>query len=520
MMKLNGWKKATIAFLFFAAAAIASPAQVTFTSLASFDVTNGDEPNGPLAQGTDGKLYGTSWYGGSFNYCDQGCGLIFSLTTGGTLSLDYVFCGPANPPCSMGNYPGFGLLLTENGKFYGTTGSGGTEQSGTIFTLSGTQVKTLYNFCTLQGSAGCLDGFDPNGGLIQGTDGNFYGTTNRGGAATSPAGTLFKITPAGDLTTLYSFCADGGCPGGADPYAAPIQAANGNFYGTTFSGGANSGTNCPKTGTSTGCGAIYEATPAGKVTTLYNFCSEANCTDGNSPQAGLVQGNDGNFYGTTQWGGNGGTSNKCYGDCGTVFKITPAGVLTTLYNFCSQPNCTDGNTPGAGLVLGSDGNLYGTTYLGGYGGPTCATLSGCGTIFEITTSGTLTTLHSFDLTNGDYPTALFQATDGSFYGTTEGGGTSPACLFGCGAAFKLSTGLSPFVQTVPAAGKTGANVIILGTDLTGSTAVSFNGKAATFTVVSATEIKATVPAGAATGSVTVTTPTGILNSNKEFRIVN
>jgi uncharacterized repeat protein (TIGR03803 family) len=518
MTKLNRWKKAMTAFLLFAATATASPAQVTFTSLGSFDGTNGYDPSGPLVQDTHGKIYGTVIYGGSGNSpCElqNGCGGIFSVTPGGRLTLDYRFCN-ANPNCTLGIFPAYGMLLAENGKLYGTTASGGTEQVGTIYTFSPSAgVTTIYNFCAKQKGFDCVNGFEPEGGLIQGADGNFYGTTIYGGAASTPAGTLFKITPAGDLTTLYSFCAAGACPGGAHPTAPPVQTANGNLYGTANFGGANNSSDC----LSEGCGAIYQATPAGEVTTLYNFCSKTNCTDGSTPVAGLVQGNDGNLYGTTLWGGDGGTQNICYGACGTLFKITPAGKLTTLYNFCSKPKCADGSSPYSTLTLGSDGNFYGTTANGGTGANQCSTLNGCGTIFKITPKGKLTTLHSFNLTDGYYPTALFQATDGDFYGTTTAGGGSQNCDFGCGAAFKLSVGLPPFVRVIPSSSGAGSNVIILGSKLTGATAVSFNGTAATFTVASDTEIKATVPAGATTGSVTVTTPGGVLKSNTKFRVL-
>jgi uncharacterized repeat protein (TIGR03803 family) len=515
MTKLKVWKKAFAALLFFAATAIALSAQVTFTSLGSFDNANGYDPSGPLVQGTNGKLYGTVIYGTSGDtICDNGCGGIFTLAPGGGITVDYSFCN-ANPNCTLGNFPAYGMLLSANGELYGTTASGGTEQVGTIYTYSpSTGVTIIYNFCAKQGGANCVNGYEPVGGLMQGTDGNFYGTTQYGGAASTPEGTLFKITPPGDLTTLYSFCAANACPGGAHPTAPPVQAPNGNFYGTANFGGANSSSDC----VSAGCGAIYQATPTGKVTTLYNFCGKTNCTDGSTPVAGLVQGNDGNLYGTTLWGGAGGTQNICYGACGTVFKITPAGTLTTLYNFCSQPSCADGSSPYSTLTLGSDGNFYGTTYNGGTGA-NCTTLNGCGTIFKITPAGKLTTLHSFDMTDGFNPTALFQATDGDFYGTTAAGGEYSTCAdFGCGATFKLSVGLAPFVRAIPSAGGSGSNVIILGSKLTGATAVSFNGTAATFTVVSGTEIKATVPAGATSGFVTVTTPGGVLKSNVKFRV--
>jgi len=208
--------------------------------------------------------------------------------------------------------------------------------------------------------------------LVQATNGYLYGTTEGGGA--NYGGTVFKITPSGTLTTLYSFCPKGNCADGADPLAGLVQATNGDFYGTTGGGGPG--------------GTVFKITPSGTLTTLYWFCSQTNCTDGNNPESGLVQATNGDIYGTTYDGG-------ANGDYGTVFRITPGGTLTTLYSFCSQPNCTDGGGPEAGLVQGTDGNLYGTTVYGG--------ANGAGTVFRITPSGTLTTLHSFDGADGAGP---------------------------------------------------------------------------------------------------------------------
>ena len=240
--------------------------------------------------------------------------------------------------------------------------------------------KTLLSFNGTNGA-------EPATVLVQGTDGNFYGMTGAGGA--NNAGTVFKITPTGTLTTLYDFCSQPNCTDGANyPFTGRlVQATDGNFYGTTLLGGAY----CDF-----GCGTVFKITSARVFATVYSFC--ANCTDGSYPEAALVQATDGNFYGTAQEGGaNGG---------GTVFKITPGGTLTTLYNFCSQTSCTDGSGPMDALIQAIDGNFYGTTWEG--------------TVFKITPAGKLTTL----TTVGGYPSgALVQATDGNFYGTTARGGT-------------------------------------------------------------------------------------------------
>jgi uncharacterized repeat protein (TIGR03803 family) len=202
--------------------------------------------------------------------------------------------------------------------------------------------------------------------LVQGADGNFYGTTFAGGTSSNcnlaynGCGTVFKITPQGTLTTLHSFDNAGGCY----PEAGLVQGTDGNFYGTTSGGGPNGycGYPVPVGGT------VFKITPAGILTTLYNFCSRTNCTDGKGPYGELVQATDGNFYGTT----NGGGAN---GDRGTIFRVTPGGAFTTLYSFCSQPNCADGILPYGKLMQAADGNFYGTTYEGG--------TNGAGTIFRL-----------------------------------------------------------------------------------------------------------------------------------------
>ena len=294
------------------------------------------------------------------------------------------------------------LVQGKDGNFYGTTAHYGAEGYGTAFKITPAgELTTLYNFCS---EANCADGAYPHAGLVQGADGDFYGTTEEGGS--SGDGTVFRLTPAGALTTLHNFCVLANCPDGVNPLATLIQASNGNFYGTTQS-------------------TIFEITPGGKLTTLYTFCTQAGCPDGNLP-GGLIQAKDGNFYGTTSLGGNSGT--YCAGDCGTVFGITPTGELTTLYRFCEQSRCPDGFGPNAPLVQGANGNFYGTTAFGAYSESGCP--AGCGTIFELTSTGKLNTLHVFcsqsNCADGANPggSALVRATDGNFYGTASGGGTN------------------------------------------------------------------------------------------------
>jgi uncharacterized repeat protein (TIGR03803 family) len=236
-----------------------------------------------------------------------------------------------------------------------------------------------------------------------------------------------------------------------------------------------------------------------------------------SSYAGLVQATNRNFYGTTEYGGN---AAACDGGCGTVFKVTPSGTLTMLLSFTNSAN------PVAALIQATDGNLYGTTGVGGANddcGGSAPGPIGCGRVFKVTLGGTLTRLFSFDARDGNGPqAALVQATNGEFYGTTAVGGASEACNsrgdVGCGTVFSLSLGLEPFVETQPGSGVAGAAVKILGTDLTGASSVTFNGTAAKFTVVPRSEITTNVPAGAATGEVQVVTPSDTLMSNVSFRV--
>ena len=229
-------------------------------------------------------------------------------------------------------YPQYvSLAQGADGNFYGTTAEGGGDLWGTLFEV--TAAGELTTLCWF-GEDTCYGRF-PYSGVIQATDGDLYGTTWQGGATSALAyGTVYKTPPSvNDLTLLYSFCSQTNCSDGADPFAPLVQAANGNFYGTTFNGGTS------------GYGTVFAITSAGTLTTLHSF----GCSDGAGPVAGLIQAKDGNFYGTTLYGGATGG--------GAVFEMTAAGTLTTLYSFCSRKNCADGAHPYAGHVQATDGNL-------------------------------------------------------------------------------------------------------------------------------------------------------------------
>jgi uncharacterized repeat protein (TIGR03803 family) len=515
--KLNWLAKSCGVFLIWATAALPASAQ-TFTTLHNFcsrpDCTDGAVPTASLVQGTDGNLYGTTPFGGASGPCDNnfGCGTMFRITPDGALTTVYAFCSQAH--CTDG--AGANALIQDtNGDLYGTTVGGGAYwrgkslSSGTVFriTLNG-ELTTLYNFCPAYPT--CTDGRNPTAALVQGRDGKFVGTTFNGGefnigTCIYGCGTVFRVTPGGALESMDSF----DVANGQWPLAGMIQGADGRFYGATEVGGSGiCGIYCD--------GTVFSISVDGTLTTLYDFCSldGEHCTDGSLPFNGVVEGPDGNLYGATYEGGSGTNCTPIVG-CGTIFKLTPGGTLTTLYSFCSVANCTDGEFPYAGLVLGSDGRFYGTTVSGG--------ANGFGTVFEITRGGVLTTLHSFDGNDGELSeAALVQGTDGSFYGTMEAGGKNHNSHCGdssCGTVFKLSVGLVPFVEPLPAVGNVGAIVKILGTSLTGATSVAFHGSPAVFTVVSSSLITTTVPTGATTGEVQVSTPQGNLKSNLPFTVL-
>lgn len=477
-----GWWMVVAAVAFVCFAATMSAHAQTFTVLWNLSGLGDSGLPQSLVQGFDGNFYGTTV---------EGAGTVFRITPDGALATIYHFC--SLPKCADGSGPS-GLLLGTDGNFYGTTGGGGKSE-GTIFKITPDGVlQTLHLFIGGPGGA------QPAAALAQGADGNYYGTTLWGGTGayappkTGYGGTVFKITPQGTFTRLYSFCSQADCADGAYPDARLI-AANGKLYGTTEALG---GSSCPGAN-GYGCGTVFSITLAGSLTVLHRF----NGTDGDGPTGTLVEGPDGAFYGTTSTGG----THTCYTEgCGTIFKITPSGSFFTLHDFTGG---SDGSNPFAGLMQGSDGDFYAMADAG-------ADMN-AGTIFKITPSGELTTLFSFGSGGGGYYAGskdLAEGTDGILYGTTDGGNASHN--FGC--VFSFNVGFHPFVEPVPALGKAGTTVTILGTDLTGATSVTFNGTPATFTVVSASEITTTVPAGATSGKIRVTTPSGTLATRMGFLV--
>ncbi len=342
------------------------------TTLFVFNGNDGGYPGAAPVEGRDGYLYGTTEYGGA-----NSTGTVFKISTNGVLTSLHSF------GYNTGNSPQAGLAQGSDGYFYGTTRYGGTDNAGTIFRISaGGTYGSLYSF------TGGVDGAQPSGWLVQGPDADFYGTAYFGGA--HGAGTVFKISTDGAFTSLHSFT--GGADGG-DPYVGLVKGSDGNFYGTA--------------------GAVFRITPGGALMSLYSFTGRSNGTD---PTA-VVQGGDGNLYGTTDYGGT-----NANGSYGTVFKLSTNGTLTSLYSFNGT---NDGGGPD-GLVQGSDGNFYGTGYL--------VDAAYAGSVFKISPDGALETLHLFTGADGAGPeVGLMEGGDGNFYGTTLSGGASDS-----GVVFKIS----------------------------------------------------------------------------------
>jgi uncharacterized repeat protein (TIGR03803 family) len=435
----------------------------TYSVLYNFGSNSGelDYPQGVLAQGVDGNLYGMLSPSGSISQVE-----VFKLTPSGTLTALHDFGAPN----------GFvigGVTLGTDGRFYGVVINGGIGPHGAVFKLTGGgNLTTLYSF------KGGADGRAPLVPPIEGIDGNFYGTAAAGGAGvcSQGCGTVYEVPSSGAERTLHMFSgADG-----ASPHAPLVQGTDGNFYGTTYSGGYK------------GNGTIFRISPSGSFLSLFNF----HGTNGSNPLAGLIQGSDGAFYGATI---NGGAFNA-----GVVFRFAQ-GTFTVLHNFTGG---ADGSAPNGGVVQATDRSLYGTT-----AGASC----GGGTIFRVTPTGEFATLYNFasDGSTGCGPlSTLLQRTDGLLYGTTSGGGS-----FGGGVAFSFDVGIGPFVTFLPAARQVGHTVEILGQGFTGTSAVSFNGTpAAAFNVLTDTYLTAIVPSGATSGPIKVTTPSGALTSNKQFLV--
>jgi uncharacterized repeat protein (TIGR03803 family) len=465
------------------------------TVIYSFDQTHGYAPASGLTLGTDGNFYGATTYGGT-----AGFGTVFRITPSGSPKVLYNFTGGSD-----GLYPVAPPIQGTDGNWYGTT-QGDFHNNGTLYRLTPSgKFKALYTFVGIQGSQ------QPKAPLIQATDGNFYGTTALG--PVNNEGNVFRVSLSGKLTDLYNFDSTHG----AEPFSPLIQGNDGNFYGTTYTGG------------SVGAGVVFKLTRTGKIKVLYDF---GNGAGPSVPYAGLVEATDGYFYGTTYQGGA--------KTDGTIFRMSTKGKLTDLYDF----DTTTGLRPETTLLQHTNGILYGDTYEGGTSIPACGN-SGCGVFFSwsdpalkpfvslVSPSGKVgktieilgqgfkgTTGVSFNgvvakftVVSETYLTAVVPtgATTGSVAVKTPGGALTS------NKPFRVTPVILSFS---PSSGKVGTLVTITGNSLTQTAAVTFGGvKATSFTVVSDTQVTATVPTGAKTGHIGIATPGGTAISSGIFTVM-
>ena len=444
----------------------------TFKVLFTADATTGTNTQDfKFTQERDGNLYTTANQGGIVNgNCLYGCGQVLSMTPLGKVTQIHAFDVVAE-----GSEPRGGLTLGTDGNLYGVLAGGGKNGLGSIFKITTAgAVTVLHTFASAEGNAS----YPP----IQATDGNFYGSTNAGGNGLY--GVLYKMTATGTFTVLHNFNTNVEGSGGSPL----IQGTDGKLYTVTAQGALSGGT-------------VLQFTLAGAVKVLHNFPSDR------SEGFGIftpVQAPDGNFYGVCNQGGA--------SAAGTIWKISSAGVFKLLH---SLNGTTEGQYVADRLSLGTDGNLYGLTQYEGVNGTT----GSGGTAFQFTTAGVLKVLYSFPSGNsptGNFPnTLLTEHTNGLFYGITAyGGGPNPSGTF-----YQLNNSLKAFAMVRASAGKIGAQVGILGQGFTSASVVKFGGVAASAKVLTGTTyILATVPAGALTGLVTVTTGATTLTGTPSFKV--
>ena len=505
----------------------------TYTDLHDFDSsTDGANPNFPglIAQARDGKLYGTAPTGGP-----HGFGTVYQITASGAFHVIYSFTGGND-----GAHPYSGLSLGTDGNLYGTTFDGGANSQGTIFKITTAgKLTTLHSFngtdgcepqsppiatigAVLYGVTACQTTYTitssgvfkllpgrPDGAsfapLILAGDGNFYGTTYDGG--NQFRGSVFRLSPNGAVTTLYSF----DITHGASPFSPLVQGKDGNLYGTTQTGGTSPNP----------WGTIFKLTLKGVITVLKNF--DLDSADGGIPTAGLIAGNDDNFYGITNQ--SNGAPN------GTVFEITKNGTYSVLHTFDQIDGALGPSTP----MQQTNGILYGTTFEGGLDNsgvfwslsdglsPFCSIVGYAagksGTTVGILGQG-FETASSVTFGSGS---ATFKIVNDTFLAATvPDGGTTGAVTVTTSSGslaskqtFKVRPGITSFL---PTSGTVGTQVTITGSGFIGTTSITFNGTKATFTVNSAIKITATVPSGATTGKIKVTTPGGTATSATDFTV--
>ena len=506
-----------------------------------------------MTQGVDGNLYSTINSDGTHN-----SGTAYRMTTTGTPTAIYNFC--ALPSCADGAFPGGGLTLGVDGNLYGTTatfinsgtvfkltptgtlstlwkftgGGTGTDEGGPIYTVLQGQDGNFYgvNNGTFSGVFGVFFKLTPKGKLTassfnftngafpnlptQGLDGNFYGTTQSGGDATCRCGVVYKVTPAGKISVLHKFTGFVSSTNfdGTRPIGVLVQGNDGNLYGTTFQGGANN------------LGTVFKISTSGtNYSLVHSFNFTSTDRDGIEPEAGLTLGTDGNFYGTTVFGGQ--------NDLGTIFQITPTGGETVEYSFCAAVNCPVGFAPTTSLIQHTNGKFYGNTSGNSLGGsvfysfdmglpPFGRSLSGAGKVGAVVGFLGEGLTSAANVSFNGIP-ATFKIVSDTFLTATVpvGALTGVVKILTSGGTLLSSHSFKvlPAIKTITPSGPVGSAVVITGSGLTQTTKVMFSGgKAAVFTVNNDGQITATVPTGAKTGHIVLTTPGGTASSPTSFTV--
>jgi uncharacterized repeat protein (TIGR03803 family) len=458
-------KKSVLSLLIALGSLASLPAQ-QFTTIYSFGAPG--TPANPTVSSTLSQTPGGNLISSAVGNIQGVHGAAYEISLSGNATVLQYFDQLAYP------FPFSGLTLGTDERFHGGLAWGGKYGDGTVYRISSTPFsEVIYE----HDFSGGLDGSYPTAPPIQSMAGDFYGTSSgQSNSGQGNNGTVYKITKDEVYSVLHSFSGTDG----ANPVAPLVQSSDGSFYGTTQNGGQY------------GQGTVFRINSDGSFKLLYQF----NGTDGSQPDGPLIVGSDGNLYGTTQGGGQG---------LGVAFKITPGGTYTLLHKF----DGAEGAYPYGGLVQATDGNFYGELYSGGSGD--------WGTLFKLTPSGVCTKIHDFNGgSDGIEPMGtLLQHTNGKLYGQAYLGGR-----YGGGTLFEYDAGLAPFVTYLNVYGVVGARVVILGQGFVdGLSIVRFNGVPAQDLDIEPTYIKATVPEGATTGPITVTTGLITLKSNVPF-VVN
>jgi uncharacterized repeat protein (TIGR03803 family) len=396
----------------------ATTGAVSLSVLHSFSGPEGETPAAPLVQGADGFFYGVAAHGGDFTVSPDGRGTAFRVDASGNLTTLHVFAGPE------GAVPN-SLIQARDGFFYGTTTYGGQAEispgNGTIFRMDAAgRVTVLHVFPYSIGG-----GSSQPGPIVQGADGALYGGALGAFGTSAVGGYIYRFDPiTGDFRHLHDFVGSDG----AVPTGPLFQAADGFFYGTTNQGGLWN------------TGVIYKVNAAGDFALLHSL-SPFWPGEGSEPKGGVIQASDGFFYGTTEQGGYG----------GEIFRMDAAGNFTVLHRFDAYGS--DGWRPVSGLIEGRDGFLYGTAPIGGQP----VTANRYGVVYRMDNAGTVTVLHTFMGPDGSTPwAAVAQGADGQLYGSTVVGGA-----FGLGVLFRVDP-MAPAAPLPTLTGLTLAPSVLVG----------------------------------------------------------